>query len=369
MHMAQAVNHSLPRRCARLLVGTCLALVSTCALPAGNPKVHHDTSNVSLAGIGNTPLPRVYPREEPRPCDQVHVPTQDDMLDLTRDQIEEIICRAALWLDGFGGHGNVLAARRSHGRLETSYYWSEFSGAETRVRFKVRVELPALKERLSAFVGLDNDDDFVRGRSEGFALRSEFPSLDDDDDWLAGLGYGFPSSSRVFKSDLRIGAKRLTDTEFFVQNRFRYLAYSDDNDVVRLREILFWTNKDGLGSTSGLDWMHVISADLLARWDTVGTVSQESEGLDWRSAAWLYYSLGGEKGLALEAFSRGESRHVVPVREYGLRMLYRHPLFRRRVYMEIITGYTWPRVDPTVEREGSFGIGVGLQLPFGPKNA
>lgn len=368
MHMARAVNHSLPRRCARLLVGTGLVLTANCALPADAEAPEPAAERVPLETYGNHPVPRVYPREKPRPCDQVYVPDHDDMLDLTRDQIEEIICRAALWLDGFGGEANVLAARRSRGRLETSYYWSEFTGSETRVRFKVRVELPALKERLSAFVGLDNDDDFVRGRSEGFALRSEFPTLDDDDDWLAGLGYGFPTSSRVFKSDLRVGAKRLTDTEVFVQNRFRYLAYSDDVNVVTLREVLFWTNKDGFGSTSGLDWMHVITPELLARWDTVGTVTQESAGLDWRSAAWLYYSLGGEKGLALEVFSRGETRHLVPVREYGLRMLYRHPLFQRRLYLEFITGYTWPRIDPLVERDGSYGVGVGLQLPFGPRD-
>lgn len=133
-----------------------------------------------------------YPREEPRPCDQVYF-SEHEMIDATRERVEELVCRAALWVDGIGGKsGDVLAARRSHGHLEMSYYWSQFGGPEFRTRAKVRVELPLLKRRLSAFVGLDNQDDFIQGRSEGFALRSEFPSLNRDDDWL-GWVISFPA--------------------------------------------------------------------------------------------------------------------------------------------------------------------------------
>ena len=152
-----------------------------------------------------------------------------------------------------------------------------------------------------------------------------------------------------------------------MQNRFRFLAYSDDNDLWILRQTLFWTNQDGFGSTTGSDWMHVINQNLLMRWDNVATVSQESDGLDWRSAAILYRGLQPEgTGIALEIFSRGETQHPVPVREYGIRALYRHPLFQRRLFLEFINGYTWPKIDPEKQREGSYGIGIALQMPFGP---
>ncbi|MGJ8669450.1 MAG: hypothetical protein ACSHXK_08185 [Oceanococcus sp.] len=307
------------------------------------------------------------PREDARPCDQIYS-SPYEMIDKTRERVEEIVCSAALWVDGIGSdHGNVLAARRSRGRIEMSYYWSQFGGGEFRIRAKVRMELPALKRRLSAFIGLDNENEFVQGRGEGFALRSEFPSLSEDDDWLAGLGYQFPGSGRVFRSDFRIGAKRLTDTKFFVQNRMRYLAYSDDNDLWTLRETLFWTNQDGFGSTTGSDWMHVINKDLLARWDNVATVTQESEGLNWRTAAILYRGLQREgSGIALELFSRGETRHPVPVREYGIRALYRYPLFQQRLFLEFLNGYTWPKIEAGQPREGSYGVGLALQMPFGP---
>ncbi len=311
--------------------------------------------------------PSEYPRVKPQPCDQIYA-SDYWLLDSTRATLEETLCKTALWLDGVTGEeGNVLAARRSRGRAELSYYHSEFGGADVRVRLKVRVELPVLKERLSAFIGLDDDEEFVQGRSEGFALRSEFPSLGDDDDWLAGLGYSFPGSQN-FRSEFRVGARGITDTEVFIQNRFQYLPYADHNDVLTLREILFWTNEEGFGATTGIDWMHVLHDDLLARWDNVGTVSQERLGLDWRSAALLYMQTGDNRGVAIQAFIRGETRHPVPVREYGLRVIHRLPLLGERLFLELITGYTWPQIDPAEEREGSFGFGAGLELPFGPQD-
>lgn len=312
--------------------------------------------------------PSEYPRIKPQPCDQIYS-SDYWLLDSTRATLEETLCKMALWLDGVTGEeGNVLAARRSRGRAELSYYHSEFGGSEFRVRMKVRVELPVLKERLSAFVGLDDDEEFIQGRSEGFALRSEFPTLNDDDDWLAGLGYSFPGSQN-FRSEFRVGARGITDTEVFIQNRFQYLPYADHNDVLTLREILFWTNEEGFGATTGFDWMHVLHDDLLARWDNVGTVSEERLGLDWRSAALLYVQTGDNRGVAFQAFIRGETRHPVPIREYGLRIIHRLPMLGERLFLELITGYTWPQIDPAAEREGSFGFGAGLEMPFGPRDS
>lgn len=309
--------------------------------------------------------PSLHLRQEPRPCDQIYV-SDHRLLDATRETLEESLCSAALWLDSVTGQrGSVLAARRSRGRLELSQYTSQFAGSETRLRLRVRVELPVLKKRLSAFVGLDNETSFIQGRSESFALRSEFPSLSSDDDWLAGLGYSFPGS-RVFKSDFRVGVKRLTDTKVFLQNRFRYLAYSDASNVLTLRETLFWTNEEGFGSTTGADLMHVLSSRMLLRWDSIGTVSETSQGLAWRSAVLLYQELSSDRAVAYESFIRGETAHVVPIREYGVRALLRQPWFGKRLYAEYITGYSWPRIDPAASRTGSFGIGLSLELPFGP---
>lgn len=329
--------------------------------PVLSPQVSH--GNEPIIELTEESVP-IGERREPEPCDQITL-NEHFLLDSARERLEESLCSMALWLDGLGrAEGDVLAARRSYGELETTYYYSDFAGEKVRLKLSVRVELPVLKRRLSAFVGLDNDDDFIRGRRESFALRNEFPQLDRDDEWLAGLGYQFPGNE-VFRSEFRIGARRLTNTRVFVQQRFGYLAYSDDRHILKLREILFWTNEFGFGGTTGVDWMRVLTDRLLLRWDTVGTWAQETEGLDWRSSMILYQGFDRGRGLAYELFITGETDHPVPTREYGLRGIYRHPLFADKLIAQLVLGYTWPKVDPTLPREGSPGAGISLSLPFG----
>ena len=135
--------------------------------------------------------------------------------------------------------------------------------------------------------------------------------------------------------------------------------------AIRLRETVFWTNRDGFGSTSSFDFDHLLSRVLLFRWGSVGTVSEETEGLDWRSALVLYHNLRGHRAIAYETFVRGETEWV-ELKEYGARAIYRQSLLGRPwLYGELVTGYSWPRLDPEDERQGSFSIGVGLELHFG----
>lgn len=287
------------------------------------------------------------------------------VLDDTRRMLEETLCTAALWLDGlFGDQADIAAARRTRGRVELSHAWSQFEGHKTRVRMNVRVELPALKRQVSAFVGLDDKDEFVQGRSEGFALRSQFPQIDDDDRWLAGLGYSLPGTERL-RSDFRVGAHGLRRTKLFVQNRWGYNAWSNDDAVLHLRATAFWTTRDGLGVTPGFDYSRVLSEDLLLRWDNVGTLSEETDGFDWRSALITYQNLQKKRAIAYELFVRGATGRDEPLTEYGARAIYRMPLFEERLYGVAVLGYSWPRYDPTLPRDGSANAGVALELPFG----
>lgn len=301
---------------------------------------------------------------QPGPCSQ-WVPKHEAAIDLTRRKLEEMTCGAALWLDGlFGPDDNIAAARGVTGRLETSLAYSEFYGMRSRTRFYVRTDLPNLRDRYSAFVGRDNEDDFVRDRQEGFGMRSQMPRVNDDDEWLAGLGYAFPGNER-FSNDIRAGVRNVRHPRIFVHSRMRYLAYSDDNDLIAMRLTPFWNTRDGFGITPGFDFSHVLTPALLFRWDNVGTLSQETDGFDWRSALILYQGLKKGRGLAYEAFIRGATEAPVPMREYGVQTVYRQPWYQGKLFGEFLVGYTWPREEPDEPRDGSYLVGFGLELPFG----
>jgi hypothetical protein len=291
-------------------------------------------------------------------------PVEDNMLDNSRRILEETFCGATLWFDGLFGQPDVENARAVSGRVELSTIYTQADGTEPRARLRLKYDLPNLEKRVNLFLGRDDRDDFVQGRQEGFAIRSAVFGVETQDRWLAGLGYSPPGRWKD-RLDFRVGARLSTAPEAFVQGRLRRNVFRGNRSVWRLRETVFYENRDGFGSTSSADFDHVLRRTLLFRWGTVGTVSEATDGVDWRSATVLYQNLGSRSALAYELFLRGSSGDEVGVREYGARGVYRRPLNREWLYGELIGGYTWPRESIDEPREGSVLVGFGVELLFG----
>jgi hypothetical protein len=285
------------------------------------------------------------------------------MLDTASRRLHQTVCGAALWFDGLFGEGDLDAALESYGHVEVSTAYSEFSGSHTRFRFHARVKLPAMEHRLSAFVGIDDEEDFVRDRAEGQALRSR-QRVTDRDTFLVGLGFAGYTSDR-FQSDLKVGVRDVRLPKVFLQNRFNYIPYSGEKTRLILRVTPFWDNRDLFGTTTHTSFDKILGEAYLLRWSTAATVSEEVSGVDWRTALILYQNLNGSDALAYEAFIRGGSGAPESLREFGLRTVYRLPMWRDRLIGQLVVGYSWPRDDPALEREGAADIGVGVELPFG----
>ena len=287
------------------------------------------------------------------------------MLDESRRYLAETFCSATLWFDGlFGGQPDIANARAVSGRVELSTIYTEADGTEPRARLRLKYDLPNLEKRFNLFLGRDDRDNVVQSREEGFAIRSSVFGVETEDRWLAGLGYSPPGrwSDRL---DFRVGGRLSTAPEVFVQGRLRRNLFVGDRSVWRLRETVFYENRDGFGSTTSADFDHVLRRTLLFRWGTVGTVSEATDGLDWRSATVLYQNFGSRNAVAWELFLRGSTGDDVNLREYGARTIFRRPLNRQWLYGELIGGYTWPRESRDVPREGSALFGFGLELLFG----
>jgi hypothetical protein len=283
-------------------------------------------------------------------------------------KLYETLCGAALWFDGLFGERNEIAtaaARGTSGRFEISGLNSDYEGTKFRVRGNVRFDFPNFDRRWNAFLGRDDQDDFIRDRTEGLALRSQFLDFADENRWLAGLGYSRPGTYKQ-RTDFRVGGKLGSEPEVFVQGRHRRNFCINDRNLFHFRETIFWTNRDGFGSTTSLDFDHVVKRTMLLRWGNIGTVSEATEGLDWRSAILLYQSLHNAKALAYEIFIRGETANEVPLKEWGARTIYRQPLLHRDwLAGEVVLGYSWPRFELEDKREGSLTVGLGLEILVG----
>jgi hypothetical protein len=264
----------------------------------------------------------------------------------------------------FGNERNLDVARSTNGFFEASTVYSQHDGWDQKIRFRVRFDLPNLQKRVSAVVGRDNEEEFRRDRTERFAVRTQFPGLDSNSAWLAGLGYSFPGTDR-FKTDFRVGVAGVRNARAFIQQPTHFTIYGDGDDLFYLRGTPFYNTQDGLGLTTGADYDHVLSRFLMLRLSEVGTISEKTQGVDWRSSVILYHNLREERALAYELLIRGATDADVALEEYGGRVVYRHPLMPRKLYGEFLVGYTWPRLEKEESRNGSAQVGFSLEVPFG----
>jgi hypothetical protein len=330
-------------------------LLVTPALFRGTP--------LALPGFDGVPLASERAPMLSNPC-QVAPQDDEEMLARTQRRLYQTACRANLWFDGlFGPSGDVRAARSIYGRMEILGYYSEAEEWDQKVRFDARWEFPNLDRRLNAFLGREDEDDFVRDQSDGFALRPAF-DLERQESWLAGLGYSLPGTSRQ-RVDFQVGARLRRNPEVFVQAKLRRNHYFGEKTALRFREVVFYQNRDGFGATSSLDIDRVLGKQTLFRFGTRLTRSESTDGADWRSAMVVYQNLPGDRAVAVEAFATGESAWEVPVREYGVRSVYRQRFLTEGVYAQAILGYTFPRETLADRREGSTNIGFGLEIQFG----
>jgi hypothetical protein len=153
--------------------------------------------------------------------------------------------------------------------------------------------------------------------------------------------------------------------KLFAQQPTRYTLYRDEEDLFYVRGTPFYNTDDGLGLTTGADYDRVLGRRLLLRLSEIGTISQDTDGVDWRSSVILYHNLREERALAYELLIRGETDAEVALQEYGGRVVYRHPLLPRKLYGEFLVGYTWPRLEQEETRKGSAEAGISIEVPFG----
>ncbi len=306
------------------------------------------------------------PRPSLRELCRRYAPELEPKLDATRRVLHETICGANLWLDTLlGGDLNVENARRVAGRIELSSIYTEADGYSPKARLRLNYDLPTLKHRFNLFLGRENAEEAIEDRREPFAVRSSVFGIEADDQWLTGLGYS-PPGRYADKFDFRLGLKIQSETKVYVQGRYRKNFFLGDVSVLRFRETVFWENREAkFGSTTSFDFDRVVRPDFLIRWGNVGTISGKVEGLAWRSSLLGYKNLPGSGAFSTELFVRGESKADVPLREYGVRGIYRFSFLRRWLFGELILGYSYPREELEDPREGSALVGFGIDLWFG----
>lgn len=347
----------------RALAAASILLCACASTKARTPEAAAPTPAAPAAG-GEPPAAQPAAPEVPTdPCKLLETP-ENAAIDRTRLKLARTMCSATVWFDGlFGERHAATVASSGFGRMELSLTHSQFDGNHASMRFNARYPLPNLERKFHIFVARENPQEYIQDRMESLALRSQFLNVETQEQWAAGLGYSL-SESESQATTFRLGLNLSTAPKVFTQVRYRRDFTLSERVKLYFHETLFWTNRDGFGATTDVAVDRVLTPTLMSRFDTVGTISQSTSGVDWRTSYTLYHSLAHLKAIGGQVFVRGETRAEVPLHEFGLNAIYRRPLGRDWLFGEGIVGYSWPREHLGQPREGSLLVGIGIDVAF-----
>jgi hypothetical protein len=292
----------------------------------------------------------------------------DAGIDRMRRGVQNRVCGAARWFDGLFGDAreHTDAYGSSYGRLGAALNWDELDDTELQGRFRARLALPALGERVNAEIGRDDRETFVDDSYDDAAFLPGSFSDDRYAQWHAGLNFLARSRARsVF--DVGVGLELDTPLNPYVRARLRHFAVPSEQLLVTLRGTAFWENEQGVGLTLGADADWSIDERRLLRFAHTATLSEITEGVRWRSRLSLYQALDARSALRYEASFQGQTDGVQP--DYrGLRLTYRRSVWREWLFLELSGRvFSADDRDPARRCRGCVGTSIGFEVLFGDK--
>ncbi|AHE98927.1 hypothetical protein [Thioalkalivibrio paradoxus] len=235
----------------------------------------------------------------------------------------------------------------------------EDEGFKARVRFRLDVTMPNVDERAFVFLGRDNEAELVTDQPDTFR-RSQLllpESRTDDSTFFAGVGY-FLRDNVSLRAGVRGGYK------LYGQARYQKGWWLTEQSRIEFTETIFLAVSDGLGSTTALDYGYAFADDFAFRWRNSATISTETDGFAWATALGTLHTFPEQRELSFDLLANGETGYDVSVREYGVRGIYRRPVYRDWLLGEVIVGYFWPREDDDPDRREAWAVGLAAEMRF-----
>ena len=329
------------RRCA-----TALMLVIGCA-----PAVHADDAG--------------QPGDDTNPC-RGESSTDTEGLDAMRAGLQRGVCSTARFVDRLFGreHEYSETEDETNGRAGLTLGWNEQDSTDVDGHFRASVALPALDERFNATIGRASRDEFVADQADNIGPVGGSFTDDDPAEWFAGLGYRV-HRDRDSRFDLGTGVKLEAPLNPYVNARYRHYLYGPAGRLLTLRSTAFWENDEGFGVTQAFDIDRVLGRDYLLRWANSARLSEETEGVRWRTRLALYQAIDYRRAMRYEISMRGETDGTQPD-QYGLRVTHRRSMWRSWLFVEVGGILFWADGPLPADRcHACLGASIGFEVLFG----
>ena len=288
----------------------------------------------------------------------------------TQEQSQEVLrswsCHTFRWIDSWWGDEYEFGADEVNGWFTVGGEYRDYDGFDGRFRLRMRAPLPNLSNRWDVWLGRLDEEAYISdtmGQGNNFNTTSN-SDPDEEDSWLFGLGHRRSRDNKGW--DWSAGVRLNWPPEPYAKVSYFYRMRPSENTNLRFRQTLFWRSDDHkLGTTSRGDFTWRLNERDLLLWDLSSTWSQNTEGARWYAGQTWYHLMPSGGAYSFRAFIKGETERDVPLRDYGLNLIYRFPFTRDYIYLSFGPSLTWPRKQIEDKREANLGFGAWIEIEFG----
>jgi len=307
---------------------------------------------------------------EVAPTDEDEDDCNEELLDPElQEASQELVwswtCYTFRWFDSWWGDQHDFDENAVSGLITLGMRYSQYYGFDPKGRFRVRAPLPNLTRRWDVILGRFDEEAFVtdtQGQDRTFYNPGAVDS-GEEPEWLLGLGHRGKDRSSGW--DYSVGVRLRLPPAPYVKASWFYNNELSERSDLRFRQTFFWRSDQGFGTTSRGDLAYGINQKNVLRWEAFGTVHDEIAGVQWYAGQTWYHLLANRSAFSLRSFIRGETDDEVPLKEYGIDMIWRRPFTREWLYLSVGPSVTWPREEPEDRREMSLGFNLWLEMEFG----
>lgn len=286
----------------------------------------------------------------------ISVPKDTSWVDSSHDFVTLRTNNLTQWIDRYFGGAEVdYEAASSRLRLRLTSDWDQRLGTDFGVRLGGKLNLPALSERLDLVFRGDDPVDDINGREDPSQSR-------------IGLQYQLGSSATSrHRFDLSLSVDSSGPRPGI---KYRYQKRVSERDTLRYTQRLQYEFDDGVGTTSRIDFDHIIDDDQLIRSYSRLFWGEESDGLEWSTsishiARWRDGAAKpGIQGRAAMVFAElsGVTQPFSYISNYRVGARLRRHTYRDYLFLELEPSYNWRIDQPNLPRRGAWKVELRLEF-------
>jgi len=275
-------------------------------------------------------------------------------LDTMHQSIASSVNTSALWFDDFFALDEFKHGEEAYGEARIRLGWEPRSRSvnEFETRFKVRVKLPNLKNRVDLVLsdydddGPDNDiqgsgvDDFVEQNRFSLALR-----------WRRSPESGLSH---------RIGLGRRLQA--FAKSRYRNSHLLTDKTTLRWETSAYMYSDDGLGADFFWQLGYNASDRSIFRWNNHFYFRDRTSDWLWQHSLQKLTQFDEKNALIAGIYIEGLSRPNYRLEEYLVSLRWRKNALRTWLFYEVEPFILWRRDE---QFTASYGIAMRVEGFFG----